>query len=168
MNCCIVLNMDELINPTPKKPSFSFKNGPSIRTWIFVLVGMEILLLFVIAYLNITAYRSKIHYFERSVTLLATALGPLVVHPDQRVLTDLTVPVAEAGKFALVLVTDATGKVIATTDRRFDHQIIPSLAKISYPADAQNINGRLRLDCAVLYQGQHVGALRVEVSSSAF
>ena len=89
-------------------------------------------------------------------------------HPDQRVLTDLTVPVAEAGKFALVLVTDPTGKVIATTDRRFDHQIISSLAKTSYPADAQNINGRLRLDCAVLYQGQHVGALRVEVSSSAF
>lgn len=160
--------MDEQqLNP-PKRPSFSFKTSSPARTWVLVLVGIEIILLFVIAYINITSYRSKIHGFERNVTTLSVALGPLVVHPDQTLLTDLTVPLAKAGKFALVLITDANGKVIGSTDRRFDQQVIHSLLQTDYPASGQNINDRLRLECAIFYQGKRVGALRAEVSAKDF
>ena len=139
-----------------------------MRAWVLVLVGIEIILLFVIAYINIASYRSKIQGFERNVTTLSVALGPLVVHPDQTLLTNLTVPLAQAGKFSLVLVTDANGKVIGSTDRRFDQQVVHSLAQADYPASGQNINGRLRLDCAIFDQGKRVGALRIEVSSKDF
>ena len=157
----------------PTSEQISLKKIPMMaRKIIAGLAGLNglfiVVLVVAVTYLGIKGRNEKITSFENSATALATALGPSIKSDDPTAIQNMAVEIAKAGKFALVIITDANGRVIGSTDRRLDHKIFKEMAKAPRRAKGYQSNERFLCDCAIVYAGKTLGAIRIQLLEGEF
>ncbi len=113
--------------------------------------------------------RAKGALFAQSADALAAALATPVLETGsvrfenrgQR-LQSIVESVAREGKYEAVIVTDAAGSVLATSDSRFKDQRLAEIAKAKRPAVTTTSEGSRQADAVIAAPaGQPIGYLRV-------
>lgn len=163
--------MDEQTHEgAPASRSLRWWNLPRWVRWTVCILGLVLFLMVQNAVSCTKVNRMQRDTFSQGVQALAIALStPLseaIGGPEgQARLENLLKKVATEGDYALIILTDQQGKVIATTDRRFEDQVVRELAREQRTARVSSPGTRLRADCSVYAMQSRQGGLRVEMEA---
>jgi hypothetical protein len=155
--------MDESTTPAPAP-----REPRQLSTNAKIAIGSAIVLfLFLIQFFasNFRSEAVKMEMFARGVNAHAALLTQPFVERDARKLRDLALAAAGAGDYASVTLADPKGRVLASTDRTMEGQVLAKM--VDPPADKPRLDrerGRLvAIRAIVLGTNNVIGGLRVEL-----
>jgi hypothetical protein len=137
-----------------------------VRNTLFAFIILTIVGATAFFYTFITSNRQREELQGRIAATAAAAIAPSIMRSDTQVLQEVVVAIARTGNFSLVIAADPNGKVIASTDRRFDNQALDDLTRASVTPKPYLAFRRTRYDMIVEYQGNSVGFLRLEIGKN--
>lgn len=156
---------EEQLSEAPKHKQIS----PTVMLASLVLAGILAFALLVWAQ-GVRTAGVRRAAFGRGIDGLAAALAiPVVELGSLRFenrgerLQKIIETVQRSGDYSSVVVTDANGNVLATTDTSLKGQTVAELAKAKAPATVKEIDGGVEASVAIYNDGSsRIGALRVK------
>lgn len=152
-------------SPKPSKPA-----NPTVQLLGIVVAGILAFALLVWAQ-GVRMAAERREAFGRGIDGLAAALAIPVIETGSRVsdnrqarLQSTIESIQRAGKYDTLVVSDASGNVIASTNTALSGQTIKAMAEAKSPTTEKEANGMIEATSAILNDGGvKIGALQVRV-----
>ncbi|HRJ28080.1 MAG TPA: hypothetical protein PLO61_11310 [Fimbriimonadaceae bacterium] len=155
------VSRDAKSEPTAKRPS---KPMPGWMRW--AIVGAVILITFLLQGWmgDRRTEAARRDAFLQGVRGLSAALVQPMLQRDSARLQRTLEQIASAGPYSVVVVTDARGLVVASTDRTLENKTLDSLRRPPIQSPKfERLSDRIRAETAIVIGGDNVlGGLRVE------